>query len=236
MSEGAIAIHEQEEIDEIRTGIGLLTDKVHDLRVFDAASVAVGTDVLGLILARKKRVEAMRVSLVKPLNDHVLFINAGVRPLAVELARLEGVVKKDILDYTAEVERLAREEHRRKVEEARVKAEAEAEEARKTAEAEAIEAGFTEEESTELAELEAEAVKDESPIILPPVPVTTIETPRSKATVRKVWTFEVENINKVPAVYLLLDPKAVNGAIREGVREIKGLRIFQRSILSGGRS
>ncbi len=233
---GTIALHEQQEIDEIRTRVDLLTVRVGELNVIDPESAAAGTSILGVILERKKRVEAMRTSLVKPLNDHVGFINDGFRPLGGELARLEGITKKKILDYQAEREQRAREEHRRKVEAARLKAEAEAEEARKTAEAEAIEAGFTEEESTELAEMEAEAVKNEAPVVLPPAPVKTIETANAKSTVRKIWAFEVEAFEKVPSDYLVLSSQAVTRAIRDGVREIPGLRIFQRPILSGGRS
>lgn len=46
-------------------------------------------------------------------------------------------------------------------------------------------------------------------------------------TVTKRWTFEVVNVDKVPREYLVLDSVSVNKAIRNGVREIDGLDIFQ---------
>jgi len=46
-------------------------------------------------------------------------------------------------------------------------------------------------------------------------------------TVAKRWTFEVVDVNKVPREYLVLDNVAVNKAVRNGVREIDGLDIFQ---------
>ena len=50
----------------------------------------------------------------------------------------------------------------------------------------------------------------------------------AKTTVTsKRWTFEVVDVNKVPREYLVLDNTAVNKAIRNGVREIDGLDIFQ---------
>ena len=50
----------------------------------------------------------------------------------------------------------------------------------------------------------------------------------SKATtVAKRWTFEVVDICKVPTDYLEVNSVAVNKAIREDIREIAGLDIFQ---------
>ena len=50
----------------------------------------------------------------------------------------------------------------------------------------------------------------------------------AKTTVTtKRWTFEVVDGDKVPREYLVLDSTAVNKAIRNGVREIGGLDIFQ---------
>ena len=49
---------------------------------------------------------------------------------------------------------------------------------------------------------------------------------------RKVWTFEVVDFTKVPNEYKELNTARVNGAIREGAREIKGLKIYQEEKLS----
>jgi len=58
--------------------------------------------------------------------------------------------------------------------------------------------------------------------------ITEPEVKVSKETVvAKRWTFEVVDVNKVPREYLVLDRTAVNKAIRDGVREIAGLNIFQ---------
>lgn len=47
----------------------------------------------------------------------------------------------------------------------------------------------------------------------------------------KRWIFEVVDVNKVPREYLVLDSVTVNKAIRNGVREINGLSIFQTESL-----
>ncbi len=58
--------------------------------------------------------------------------------------------------------------------------------------------------------------------------ITAPEAEVSKVTtVAKRWTFEVVDVNKVPREYLVLDNVSVNKAIRNGIRDIDGLDIFQ---------
>lgn len=40
------------------------------------------------------------------------------------------------------------------------------------------------------------------------------------------WDFEVEDLEKVPREYFILDPVKVRKAIRGGVRDIPGLSIY----------
>ena len=54
----------------------------------------------------------------------------------------------------------------------------------------------------------------------------------STAYVRKSWSFEVVDLAQVPRGYLVLDGEAVRRAIvKEGIRSIPGLRIFQSEVL-----
>ena len=50
----------------------------------------------------------------------------------------------------------------------------------------------------------------------------------SAASFRKYITFKIVDIHKVPAEFLSVDTKAVNTAIRNGVREIPGLEIVEK--------
>ena len=50
----------------------------------------------------------------------------------------------------------------------------------------------------------------------------------SAASFRKYITFKIVEIQKVPAEFLSVDTKAVNTAIRNGVREIPGLEIVEK--------
>ncbi len=47
--------------------------------------------------------------------------------------------------------------------------------------------------------------------------------------VRKVWTFEAENLARVPREYMMLDTQKIRQAIRNGKRLIPGLKIYQKT-------
>lgn len=49
-----------------------------------------------------------------------------------------------------------------------------------------------------------------------------------ESVVQKRWTFEAVDIDKIPREYLVPNEAAIRLAIREGVREIPGLKIYQK--------
>ena len=62
-----------------------------------------------------------------------------------------------------------------------------------------------------------------------------LEKPDSKignTQTRKVWTYEQVDFSKISDDYKTIDERAIREAIRAGVREIKGLRIYQEEQLS----
>ena len=62
-----------------------------------------------------------------------------------------------------------------------------------------------------------------------------LERPEAKVgntQIRKIWTWQVVDYNKVPDIYRELNETAINQAVRNGVREIPGLRIYQEEKLS----
>lgn len=65
-----------------------------------------------------------------------------------------------------------------------------------------------------------------------PVVMEQVENKIGNTQVRKVWTFDVEDFAKVPDFYKQLDTVEVNSAIRNGEREIPGIKIYQEDKLS----
>ena len=45
---------------------------------------------------------------------------------------------------------------------------------------------------------------------------------------RKTWTFEIEDAEQVPSEFKVIDEKAIRQAIKDGAREIKGIKIYQK--------
>ena len=72
----------------------------------------------------------------------------------------------------------------------------------------------------------------------PPVPIEkteekkTVNTLNGSATTKLVWTFEIEDTKKVPNGYKVINEKAIRAAVKAGVREIPGVRIYQDNELS----
>ena len=64
-------------------------------------------------------------------------------------------------------------------------------------------------------------------------PNFTVKTEQGTAYTRKSWTFDENEIdlNLIPREYLKLDEVKVNGAIKAGMREIAGLKIFEKETI-----
>lgn len=82
--------------------------------------------------------------------------------------------------------------------------------------------------------IEAEALEkakqeDVSEVIVPVVnhQLKTQRGYKSTITVKKVWKWRVVDETKVPREYLCLDEKKINLAVRNEVRKIDGLEIYQ---------
>lgn len=90
----------------------------------------------------------------------------------------------------------------------------------------------------EQAKREAEALAKAKEEGVSEVTVEVVEQPKSQVgevattTVKKVWKWEFEDASKVPHEYFTIDEKKINQAVRDGVREIAGIRIYQEDQLS----
>jgi hypothetical protein len=60
----------------------------------------------------------------------------------------------------------------------------------------------------------------------------TVETDSAQVTARLVWDFEIVDESKIPREYLMVNEKAIRAAIKAGVRDIPGVRIFQKEELA----
>lgn len=201
-----------------------LTRQVATYKIIDDATRAGATNLLAVVKSKYKEIEAKRVGIVKPIKDSVKLIEAEFNILLKPLETLESTIKaeirRDYLDREAEANR------------ARIKAEAE--EAKKLASKRLQDKLNSDNQiERELAEAKVQQIKEET-IAKAPEASRATSTGAGTASVRKIWKYEVIDFSKVPDGFKTIDSGAITGAIREGMREIDGLRIFQDVSIGGG--
>jgi hypothetical protein len=168
------------------------------------------TELLTQIKARYKRIEELRLSYTKPLNESLRRINADFKSALNPLEELERKVKTAIIDFRAEVERKRREEERRLQEEARKKAIEEAKK-NKVSQKKAV-------ENAVMPTIERQE--------------TTMQSKSGMVKARMVTKFKVVDQNKVPDKYWVIDESLIRQDVRNGLMKIDGVEIYQEEELS----
>ena len=195
---------------QFRSAVQAMQHEATSLEVKDAGSESKGAEMTAQVKRLKKTIEAKQEEIIGDASKFVRLVQAFTLPFRKDLEAIEAQVKRKLGDYG-----FRKEQARRIAEEAARKAAAEAQ-----------------------AQIDAEAKAAN----VEPVQLPTPVVPKQNAPVRtesgttsyvSQWTYEVEDVSKIPARYLLPDPTnkaAVNESIRAGVREITGLRIFERMV------
>lgn len=171
------------------------------------------TDLLGIIKARKDRAEDARKALVKPLNDHVKFINAQFKESSASLVHADQIGRQKLGAYLTEKRAAERAEQERQ---------------RREAEDRAIE---------EASKLEAEGRNDEAARVVETassIPQGKSSGPTrgmmgAKASTVTRWTFEIEDSSMIPKDFMMPNERAIAQAVKDGNRSIPGVRIFEQS-------
>lgn len=268
MSEIAVIPAEQLEqrAAEVERQVADARAQAEAIQVRNAEEADLAGAALRQINERRKAAEAERVALVKPLNDHVKEINRKFKDAAAPFDEADRIIRGKVQTYTEEQERIRqeeearlereRQERERKAREAREKQEAEERAKREQAEREAREAAEEAQRAKDAADREAaeqlaaeakqkaeEAQTAESAIAsLPEVSLPTAMVPSAPKpegiSTRKRWVVKAIDVGALPAEYLIADEKAINAAMRDGVRktgappEIPGVVFEQKSELA----
>ena len=65
----------------------------------------------------------------------------------------------------------------------------------------------------------------------PPPPPVKVEAEKIEGLqMRKTWDFSIEDEKLIPREYLCVDEKKIGKVVKAGIREIAGIRIFEKSI------
>lgn len=176
------------------------------LEVNSESSAKIATEMTGQVKRIDKAVDDRRKEIIAQPDSFVRKVNGFVKPIRDRLKGLEAILKRKLGDYAyqqelqrREIERLQREEAAKLQEDLNKEAEA----------------------------------KGVEPVQVIPVSVTTRKEPtRSDGAVASsviVWKHEVVDLNAVPREYLMANDLAIKTAIRAGIRNIEGVRIYEEA-------
>ena len=177
-----------------------------------------------------KQLEELRLSLTRPLDESKKRIMAMFARPKDDLDGAEAKLKRAMLAYNTEQDRIRREA------EARLRAEAEAEEKRQEAQRKAaLDAAL---ESGDAAK--AEEIINTPAVPPPPVAVVPQAIPPKVAGVstRKIWTWKITDPDLIPRDYLLVNESMLTAVAKSGKGAVKvpGVEFYQvESIAAGGR-
>jgi hypothetical protein len=170
--------------------------------------VRVATNDLSTIAKLKKALEEKRKEYIGPINEHLKFINDAFKTITGPLEEADQITRRKILDYRAAEQKKADEI-------------AEINRLR-------VEAAQREAQLSGTGEISEPVVVIETP----PPPVTTIRADVGTLGTMKIWKWEVTDITKVPAEYLIVDGARLTRVVKAGVRDIPGIRIYSEDTLT----
>ena len=180
----------------------------------------VAYELLQKIGKAKNSIELRRKSITDPINRSLKEINAMFKQLAEPFGAADEIIRNKIMNFRKEEEEKAKKEQeglRKKEEEAREQVRLSQKEANKAKNKK------DEEEWTE----SAEEWKKEAVVLEERIEDTKAEVATSTTTVKR-WVWEIVDEKEIPREYLQVSSTAVNAAVRDGVREIPGIKIYQK--------
>ena len=175
--------------------------------IVDDQTNAIAIDLVAQIKTLAKKLETKRKEIVAEPNKFVRQVNSFCKKFSEPLTAAEKALKTKIGQYQYRLEL----ERRKKEEEIRKKNE----ELQRKLEEEAKKVGV---EAPKITPLPASKSPDER--------VVRTDTGASAHT-RKTWKAEIVDPGKVPREYCEPSMKLINNAVKMGVREIPGVRIYQ---------
>jgi hypothetical protein len=172
-------------------------------------------------------IEKKRKEIIEIPGEFVKTVNNFVKVFRDSLDEIDRKLKSGIQSHMIKVQMEQREaQERARIEAAKVQRELDARAASLNAQ--------REEQSRKSAEtgqpmepIEAEVI---APVVVAPVvPVQKVFRSETGSSVhlRKDWVWEVTDLAIVPTKYLVIDKVAVNQAVKSGIREIPGMRIYE---------
>lgn len=202
----------KDDLKKLQTDILLYPEQAKEIRITDTVSLGTANAFLVSIKKMRKEVSGAFDPIVKKAHDAHKEALETKKRYEEPLIAAELIIKPQISTYMAELARKQRE-----AEELAKKAEEERRQKLETA-FKADEAGDAEKAEDILKDVTPEVTKAEY-----------IPQPKLTGTsIRKIWKWEVIDLNLVPRVYLQVDSSKIGAAVRsaKGETHISGIRVY----------
>ena len=200
------------EIEEIKTIAPTLENEVELMSIDNIEEMNSAGNLVRQWKEGLAKMEKFRLFLIKPIKDHVKIIEEEIKKTTVPV---ENAIKKltdKILDFKR-IEQQKQNDLIRIAEQKRI---------------ELVERAIKEQGGAAPNKIIQVPAESMAPIAKP----VNLNLSVGGMAVKKHWTFREIDPNLYPRQYLKLDEVAVNGDIKKGVREIPGLEIYEKEILS----
>lgn len=223
-------IEDNQEV-ELKSSIGELVVAANDAVVMTYADLSHATDLVKAIKQRAKDAEDARTRITKPINDGLREINSRFKAMLAPLQTAEDVLKNKMLTFTRAQEEKARQEAAQKEKERQAQLEKERQESEARRAQEAEQAADPTLDRPALPPIEREPLPPvvQQPI-QPEIRKTTYGQSGAVFTAKKVWDFELTDLSQVPVEFVKLDDVKIRNAVRAGIRDIPGIRIYEKDV------
>jgi len=226
----------EDKAQEIKAVLEKFIPEVIALKVVDEETNTKASEFLGQIKTRADRIEELRTSFVKPLNEQVDFINNTFKAEAEPLKKAEAYLKEEMVKYFKQKEEIKKKKAQEEYERVMAERKRIAEEREKLAE----EKRKLEKEAQDVEALkklkeqeEALAVQEENNEVVPEEEIeTSVKTSSGTTSVKRTWQYKVydeELLRKTHPEFFILDTKKVNAFVQytKEEQEKDGLKIYQ---------
>ena len=196
----------QKELEQYKPKLAELEKQAKALKVTDNETFQISIDGAGTAKTLLKAIDGRKAEQTGPYREFINKVNNAAKFFTDPLKRVAEEFSRKGGDYQYQLE-LARKKQQKAIEEANRKLQ---------------------------EDLDKQAKQDgiEAPVVTPvkaPKPENVYHTEGGHSQhLRKPWVGEIEDPEKVPHEYCIPDQKLINQAVKMGVREIPGVKIYQK--------
>jgi len=192
---------EQTDLQAIQTESQTFIELANAQTVLNQEEADTANATLQTIAKGLKQIEEKRKSFTAPLNQSLNEINKTFKDVVAPINEAKQGLTSRLMEW--------RRQEQVRIDAEREKAVKEEDRRRKIQEAHAAKGHNIKEEITPVAK---------------PVPFSV----KDNTKIRLTWTYDIEDETKVPREYLEVNRPSITAAVRSGVRDIPGVKIYQK--------